>query len=114
MKRIIIVLLFGMCILGCSDQMKEKKEFIMNSSYSEISIKLDETINNINYFPTKECENEFIYYVKGIIDNINKFTNDERDSLYNKLSMVKYRFNFNDLNYHESDYEKDLSLIKNN
>ena len=115
MKKLFIII--GMCflLLGCESNNKKEEinKYILNSSYEEISTKLDEIINTISYFPSKESENEYIYYVKGIINNLDKFNDVEKDELYKKLNDLNYNFMFNSLEYTVEKYQNDISLINN-
>ena len=115
MKKLFIIITMCFLLLGCESNNKKEEinKYILNSSYEEISTKLDEIINTISYFPSKESEHEYIYYVKGIIDNLDKFNDVQKDELYKKLNDLNYNFMFNSLEYTVEKYQNDISLINN-
>ena len=112
MKKIFLVLVLSFLLVGCGSINNEKiNEFVKDSDYALIINKLDESITKITMFPTEEAENEFIYYVKAIIDNKNKFASDELDEIYNKL-LINYNFEYNSLGYTFDDFQNDLNVIE--
>ncbi len=113
MKKIVIILILSFLLIGCSNNReKEINEEVLNSSYTEIINKIDLAIGNISYFPNEEYENEFIYYIKAMINNIEKFNSDEKDNIYRKLNSVNYTFKYNSLKYTNNDYASDISFFK--
>ena len=114
MKKLFVLLIFSfLLIVGCgSNRENEINEFVLNNSYGDIMEKIDVSINNINYFPNEEYEDEFIYYVKATIKNIGKFNTEEKNGIYNKLKDVSYTFKYNSLEYTNSDLENDILFFK--
>ena len=115
MKKIIIA--FCLClflITGCKnnidDLKKEINQNIKTMSIDDIIDRLDKSLNNIFMFPSSEYEDEFIYYVESIRDNINRFDNDELSKIYTKL-QIDYDFQYNSLKYNKNMYENDLEKI---
>jgi len=108
---LLVILVF---IVACSNNEFENttKNFIRDNKYNVIYNDLKNLVNEISMFPTKNSEEKFIYYVEGIRDNCDKFTNDEINSFINLLG-INYQFNFNKLDYGINDFNKDVLVIKN-
>ncbi len=100
-------------LFGCSNSNHKEEIFssVQNSSYEEISTKLDQSILNITMFPTEEEEDDFIYYVMAIKENRERFSLTEREELYNKLN-IRYNFSYNSLDYTRDLYLNDIKMIK--
>lgn len=113
-KRWLFVLLIMICFtVGCSSNNleQEAKNFIVDNNYNVIYSDLNNVINEIQMFPTKDKEEKFIYYVEAIKENYSKFTNDELNNISNLLSF-EYSFNFNELGYTVNDFDNDQNIIK--
>lgn len=113
MKKIIFVFLASLLLVGCSNNDKEKEinDYVQKNNFSSIVNKLNTCITNIQMFPSKEAEEELIYYVKAVKSNLNKFTEGEKEKIYNIL-FINYDFEYNNLKYTITDYHTDLSEIK--
>ena len=98
-------------LVGCTDNSEKIKEEVKNSTYSEIFTKLSNLSNEIQMFPTRENEEDFIYYVRSIRDNCKSYNDDEINSLYNMLNF-KYKFSQNKIDYTYSNYQNDLEMLK--
>ncbi len=117
MKKLIICLVVCLLVVGCgktdTSDIKEKVDNVVKSdSYNAIVEKLDASITNIYMFPSLEYEDEFIYYVKAIKDNISRFSKDELSKIYDKL-QIEYDFKYNSLSYNSNLFENDLDEIYN-
>lgn len=86
---IIIISIIFLCI-GCSNNNLEKKtkDFVVNNSYDIVYRDLNSLINEIQMFPTKDSEEEFIYYIEAIKENYTKFNNNELNSFVNLLDKI--------------------------
>ena len=113
MKKIIILSLLLLFIVGCSDENSLVKEnYIDNHSYSEIYQDLSNTSHEVSYFPTKKAEKHFYEIIEVIRDNHDKFNNDELTSLYNLIN-INYNFKYNEKRYNNTNFQNDLNIIKN-
>ncbi len=113
MRKLLILILLCVLLVGCSskDREEEINNIVLNSSYSVIMEKLNDNVSNITMFPTKELEEDFVYYIKSIINNLSKFNQDEVRNIYNKIN-INYSFQFNKINYDINDYRDDLNKIE--
>ena len=114
MRKILLLIVIFMLCVGCTNENNEQKisDFVNNSSYSSIIEKINENVNDVTMFPTKEKEEEFIYYIKAITNNLSKFSKDEIRDIYNKVN-INYSFKFNKINYSVDDFRNDLRKIEN-
>ena len=106
---ILIVIFF---LIGCQDnKLKDSiNDKVNNNTYSVIYNDLNNLINQIKMFPSRNNEEEFIYYIKAIKDNHTKFTSDELSSISNLLDF-NYQFSFNKLDYDTNDFYNDKQII---
>ena len=111
-KKWLFILILVVFFIGCqSTKLKDTvNEKVNNNTYSVIYNDLNNLINEINMFPTRENEEEFIYYVIAIKENYNKFTSDELNSISNLLNF-DYKFGFNKLDYDINDFSNDKQII---
>ena len=107
---ILIVIFF---LIGCqNNKLKDSvNDKVNNNTYSVIYNDLNNLINQIKMFPSRNNEEEFIYYIKAIKDNHTKFTSDELSSISNLLDF-NYQFSFNKLDYDTNDFYNDKQIIK--
>ena len=114
-KKLVLVAVLCFVCFGCgtdtSNLKQELMKYVQSETAANIIDKLDKSVNNIMMFPEKKVEDEFIYLVGAIKENISKFTEEELKDIYDKL-QIQYDFNFNDLKYSEKDYENDLDTIE--
>ena len=112
-KKWLLFLIVVCFVVGCSKNNleQETKNFVVDNTYDVIYRDLNNVINEIQMFPTKDSEEKFIYYVEAIKENYSKFSNDELSNISTILNF-EYSFNFNELNYTISDYNNDQNIIK--
>ena len=108
------LLLIVFLVCGCqSNKLKnEINDYVVNNSYSLIYNDLSGLINELKMFPTKESEEKFIYYISAIKENHEKFSILELSNISNLLEF-EYNFDFNKLDYDNSDYQSDKDIINN-
>lgn len=112
MKKLLLFILCLLCF-GCGNTSNKKEEvfnYVLNESNNNIIEKLDKSITNVMFFPEQNVENEFIYLVEAIKENIHKFSDEERKNIYDKL-QIEYDFAFNNLHYTKSQFENDVDDI---
>ena len=109
----LIILLMMVLLTGCnSNKLKDNvNDKVINNTYSVIYNDLNNLVNQIKMFPSRNNEEEFIYYIKAIKDNHTKFTSDELSSISNLLDF-NYQFSFNKLDYDTNDFYNDKQIIK--
>ena len=114
MKKLLLLFLFSILLIGCTNNNKDEEinTFVVNNDYAVVIEKIDENVSNIVMFPTEELEEEFIYYIKAIVNNLSKYTKEEVRSIYNKVN-INYSFKFNNINYSVNDFRDDLRKIEN-
>lgn len=113
MKKVLIILTLFLCVAcGNNNAQKDKmSDFILKSTSNQIVNKLDELANKIQMFPEEKIENEFIYLIEGIKDNIDKFSTSELETIKDKLNF-NYSFSFNSINYSKEQFYQVIDFIK--
>ena len=111
-KNLLFILIVIFFLIGCQDnKLKDSvNDKVSNNTYSVIYNDLNNLINQIKMFPSRNNEEEFIYYIKAIKDNHTKFTSDELNSISNLLDF-NYQFSFNKLDYDTNDLYNDKQII---
>ena len=107
MKKIILMLTIFLMV-GCSSGMTDVLD---QYSKEEVISKLDKVVLNVQMFPNKESENELVNYASSICNHLDKFTNQELESIYNKLNF-DYQFQYNSYHYERSNYDNCLNKIQ--
>ena len=113
MKRVLVVLILFLC-LACSNGNRQKEEmtnFIKTSTVNEVMAKLDELKGKIQMFPEEKVENDFIYLVEGIKENVSKFSQEELKTIEEKLNF-NYSFSFNSVNFSKENFLQVVDFIK--
>ena len=112
-KNLLFILIVIFFLIGCQDnKLKDSvNDKVSNNTYSVIYNDLNNLANQIKMFPSRNNEEEFIYYIKAIKDNHTKFTSDELSSISNLLDF-NYQFSFNKLDYDTDDFYNDKQIIK--
>ena len=117
MKQIIIFLIVSLLVVGCgkkdtSDIKVAVDKVVKNAEFSEVLDKLESSISKIYITPSLESEDEFIYYVLAIKDNLSRFSKEELSKIYEKL-QIEYGFEYNSLSYNTNLYDSDVETIYN-
>ena len=115
MKKYWLIVPLLLLAFGCQKNIvvdENINNFVKDNSYDVVSNRVDSLITNLLIVSNQKSEDEFIYYVKAILLNEERFTSEEMNTIYRKLNMG-YRFEFNSFGYTNDDYEDDLKEIFN-
>lgn len=110
--KIVIICLICLITLGCNNSSKKEElvNYVKDNKSVDIIERLDKSITEISMFPSQDSEEEFIYLVQGIKENINKFSVNEIYDISEKLK-INYSFSFNKINYSLNDFKNDQDYI---
>ncbi len=112
MKRIVILLSVLFLLVGCNNKLQDTvNERVYNDTYNENYEYLSNLINELKMFPTRELEEEYIYFVYAIKANVKSYNKDELHNLIELMSF-DYKFGLNKLKYTPNEYQNDLQVIK--
>ena len=115
MRKYLLIIPILLLTFGCQRKIEvndDVNNYVKDNSYEVISNRVDSLITNLLIVSNQKSEDEFIYYVKAILLNEERFTSEEMNTIYRKLNMG-YRFEFNSFGYTNDDYEDDLKEIFN-
>lgn len=111
-KIYLIIASLILLLSGCKENniKDEINNNVSANSYSVVYSNLNDLVSEVKMFPTRDNEEEFIYYIEAIKENYNKFSRDELVNFSNLLNF-DYQFSFNKLDYDANDFFKDKQII---
>ncbi len=111
MKKILLLIAI-ITLVGCTNNIQnDVNNRVQKLTYIENYEYLNNLINELKMFPTQELEEEYIYYVLALKNNLSLYSKEEIKDLV-EIMTFEYKFGLNKLKYTKKDYQDDLNKLK--